>query len=47
MPCDDDEDLCDFGSGHGGENSVFMPDDSGSKLSDHCRLFANFLRYVS
>jgi len=33
MPCDDDEDLCDFGSGHGGENSVFMPDDSGNETA--------------
>ena len=47
MPCDDDEDLCDFGSGHGdGEDSVFNPNRSDSKLSDTCRLFSNFLCYL-
>lgn len=30
MPCDDDEDLCDFGSGHG-ENSVFIPNQSDNQ----------------
>jgi len=32
MPCDDDEDLCDFGSGHG-ENSVFIPNQSDMSQS--------------
>ena len=45
MPCDDDEDLCDFGSGNG-ENSVFILNKSDSKLSDTCRLFSNFLCYL-
>ena len=42
MPCDDDEDLCDIGSGNGdlgmgagggegGHNSVFIPNQSDSK----------------
>ena len=33
MPCDDDEDLCDFGSGQG-ENSIFVPNQSDSKLTE-------------
>ena len=32
MPCDDDEDMCDFGSGGGdGGHSVFIPNQSDSK----------------
>ena len=36
MPCDDDEDLCDFGGSGGGEGggggqSVFIPSQSDSK----------------
>ena len=37
MPCDDDEDLCDIGSGNGdgadggGGHSVFVPNQSDSK----------------
>jgi len=55
MPCDDDEDLCDFGSGQG-ENSIFVPNQSdmsqstgvgGRPFFSHMVMLTNILALVS